>query len=131
MNKKKHTCNRFRVLGNVGMVAGFLVLCVALEVGIMADQAVAELAAAGPAALEAAEGGGSLLFGLNWLLPRVGVVLLAGGLLCKLLLWRCPSCGCHLMLCMQGDARECPCCKEKLEKETVLQYNVQKKEGES
>ena len=130
MNKKKYTCNRVRVLGNAGMAAGFLLLCVALEVGIMAEKAAAELAAEA-AQLQTAAAGGGLLYGLNWFLPRAGLGLLIGGFLCKLLLWRCPACGCHLMLCVRGDSGECPCCKVRLEKETILRYNVEKREGES
>lgn len=137
MNKGKNTCNRFRVLGNVGMVAGFFVLCVALEVGIMAEKAaVSELAAAQAAGLETAAVEGGLLYSLNWLLPRTGCALMAGGFLCKLLFWRCPRCGCHLTLCVRGGGRECPGCGEplfenvtgNLEKEELLQYNNQKAE---
>ena len=98
--KKRNTCNRRRAFCNGGMVAGFLLLCVALEVGIVA----------GKAAAGAGSMGGGLLAGLNWLLPRMGAALLAGGFLCKLLFWRCPQCGCHLTLCVRGDGRECPCC---------------------
>lgn len=121
MNKKKHTCNRFRVLGNVGMIAGFLVLCVALELGIMAEKAAGGgLAAAQTAGIEAgleeaAAVSGGALYSLNWLLPRAGFVLMAGGFLCKLVLWRCPGCGSHLMLCVRGGGRECPCCGALLE----------------
>lgn len=122
MNRKKHTCNRFRVLGNAGMVAGFLVLCVALEVGIMAEKEAVYEAGEWMAAQTA--GGGSdaggapgtgLLYYLNWFLPRAGAALLAGGFLCKLVFWRCPDCGCHLMLCARGGGRECPCCGAGLE----------------
>ena len=118
--KKRNTCNRRRAFCNGGMVAGFLLLFVALEVGIVAGKAAAENAgaiacgaAAGLSAADAAGAasmGGGLLAGLNWLLPRMGAALLAGGFLCKLLFWRCPQCGCHLTLCVRGDGRECPCC---------------------
>lgn len=120
--KKKHTCNRFRVLGNVGMIAGFFVLCVALEVGMMAEKAAVSegLAAAQMGGMEAgleaaAVAGGSLLYSLNWFLPRAGFLLMAGGFVSKLLFWRCPQCGCHLTLCARGDGRECPCCGAALE----------------
>ena len=82
---KKLTCSQIRILGNGTMTAGFLLLCVAVGT----------------------YGGEN---GWNQCVLIVGGSLLAAGFVGKLLGWRCPECGAHLMLCIRGRIRRCPHC---------------------
>ncbi len=77
------------MLGNGTMAVGFLLLCMA--VGIW--------------------GGGD---GLRESFLLVGGGLITVGFVGKLMLWRCPVCGAHLMLCVRGRAGTCPVCGSSL-----------------
>ena len=83
MKGKNQTCSRYRILGNGGMAAGFLLL--SLSVGF-------------------SDGGGGVI------LAVLGGGLFAAAFLEKLFLWRCPHCGCHLSLCAGRRDKNCPCC---------------------
>ena len=83
MNGKNQTCSRYRILGNAGMAAGFLLLC--LSVGFL-------------------DGDGGMV------LAVVGGGLFAAAFLEKMFLWRCPRCGCYLSLCAARSEQNCPCC---------------------
>lgn len=94
----KITCSQVRILGNGIMAAGFLLLCTSLGTKpIPEGQAISSQAA------PAVTGG-------QWILPAAGALLFAAGFFIKLCLWRCPSCGSHLILCVRGQADQCPCC---------------------
>ena len=87
-NKKYHkalTCSRVRILGNGMMAAGFLLLCAAVGIYGVGD-------------------------GLSETVLIAGGSLLAAGFLTKLLGWRCPRCGAHLMLCVEKGSKDCPYC---------------------
>ena len=81
----KPTCSQIRFVGNGMMAAGFLLLCVAVGT----------------------YGGGD---GLCEYFGMTGSVLLSAGFVGKLVGWRCPGCGTHLMLCAGRKEKECPCC---------------------
>lgn len=86
MKRNNQTCSLCRILGNGGMAAGFLLLC--LSVGLMEQ----ETGAAGP------------------VLALLGGGVFASAFLEKLFFWRCPHCGCHLTLCAGRTEKNCPCC---------------------
>lgn len=90
--KRKITCSQARILGNGIMAAGFFVFFAAAGLQGTAGEGGREAAAA----------------------VMAGVGLLAAGGAEKFLLWRCPKCRCHLMLCARGRIKTCPCCGTEL-----------------